>query len=271
MIFLFTFFLSNVMCNDTLVNNWDYGRLGPDAWPTLFRTCNGSMQSPININESEALYDPELRSFRLVNTNQFYIVNNTGSTVIFTPENSTMILGGSNFKEKYRLVQFHFHWGENEYQGSEHYINGIKYPLEFHMVFRSSNNKTTVLGVLFEECKETFNPFNRIFRAHLDARDLAEKPILRIGLTQLLSNLGKDYYRYIGSLTVPPCTENVLWSIFRKRLCISKKQLDVFRVNTIKKNFREPQNLFSRKVYASFPNREQNSIPKSYNQSENKY
>ena len=37
---------------------------------------------------------------------------------------------GSDLDDTYHLKSLHFHWGYNEYQGSEHTINGIKFPLE---------------------------------------------------------------------------------------------------------------------------------------------
>ena len=33
---------------------------------------------------------------------------------------------------------------------------------------------------------------------------------------------GKKYYRYIGSLTVPPCTQGVIWTINKKVLFMTK-------------------------------------------------
>ena len=39
-------------------------------------------------------------------------------------------IDGSNFREKLNLLQFHFHWGQNDYQGSEHQISDRKFPLE---------------------------------------------------------------------------------------------------------------------------------------------
>jgi hypothetical protein len=38
---------------------------------------------------------------------------------------------GSDFGiEQFKLLQFHFHWGWNDYQGSEHQINFVKYSAE---------------------------------------------------------------------------------------------------------------------------------------------
>ena len=52
----------------------------------------------------------------------------------FNITNSSRIpsISGSDFGKGivYHLKQFHFHWGLNVYQGSEHHINGIKYPGE---------------------------------------------------------------------------------------------------------------------------------------------
>ncbi len=62
----------------------------------------------------------------------------------------------------------------------------------------------------------------------------------------------KDYYRYSGSLTTPPCSEGVVWTVFRQYLNISARQLEIIRGLKLQFNHRSPQSLFKRKVYSSF-------------------
>ena len=39
-------------------------------------------------------------------------------------------INGSDFNTTFILKQFHFHWGYNNMQGSEHHIHEKKFPLE---------------------------------------------------------------------------------------------------------------------------------------------
>ena len=57
---------------------------------------------------------------------------------------------GSDYTKPYYFVNFHFHWGYNEYEGSEHFINGYKYPLEMHLVHQNEDGKIAVIGFLFQ-------------------------------------------------------------------------------------------------------------------------
>jgi hypothetical protein len=70
------------------------------------------------------------------------------------------------------------------------------------------------------------------------------------------------YFRYDGSLTTPPCLENVIWTVFSQQQTISKSQLDKFRGCfqvgddgediPLVDNYRPPQALYNRKIYSSF-------------------
>jgi carbonic anhydrase len=39
---------------------------------------------------------------------------------------------------------------------------------------------------------------------------------------------GRDYYRFNGSLTTPPCTEGVLWFVMKAPVTVSKDQIGKF-------------------------------------------
>ncbi len=35
----------------------------------------------------------------------------------------------------------------------------------------------------------------------------------------------QDYYKFMGSLTTPPCSENVKWIVFKNHMSVSKQQI----------------------------------------------
>ncbi|CAO2188561.1 unnamed protein product [Urochloa humidicola] len=37
------------------------------------------------------------------------------------------------------------------------------------------------------------------------------------------------YYRYMGSLTAPPCTEGIIWTIIKRVHTVSKQQMELLR------------------------------------------
>ena len=62
---------------------------------------------------------------------------------------------GSNLNGSYAFSGFHWHWGFSDHQGSEHLLEGNKYPMEIHMAFRAPSGLFTV-GFLFEVYKNLF-------------------------------------------------------------------------------------------------------------------
>ncbi|CAL0321429.1 unnamed protein product [Lupinus luteus] len=59
------------------------------------------------------------------------------------------------------------------------------------------------------------------------------------------------YYRYVGSLTTPPCKQGITWNILGKVRTLSKKQLELLKAPLdpeCKHNARPIQSLNGRKI-----------------------
>lgn len=247
---------------------------GPDQWPKLYSTCNGTRQSPINIPIAKKQYKYYLRrslKFSRYTCNVctgIFDMENTGKTlkVDVSDSHAKVILRGIGVFE---LEELHFHWGNNLEQGSEHQINGTGFAAELHFVhcntkYRSLRramkkpNGLVVLGVLINVGKQNaaFDNFLQyISRVRIFDEDF-EFPAFR--MKSLLPSNTRNFYRYHGSLTTPPCYEHVVWNVFDTPIEISAEQLKAFQTLRAKNgkplvdNYRPVQPLNQRSVKRSF-------------------
>ena len=206
--------------------HWSYsGNTGAEKWGSLskeFATCSvGQRQSPIDIRRTVLADLPAIEfAYQPI---PLSIVDNGHSIKVDAPDAGTITVDG----ESYALLQFHFH------RPSEEKINGKAYAMVAHLVHQSKAGKLAVLAVLFEAGKE-----QKLIRTLWNNLPLEEdkpvvRPELKIDPTALLPSK-RNYYTFMGSLTTPPCTEDVLWLVLKTPVQVSKEQLASF--GTIYKN-----------------------------------
>ncbi|KAK7815727.1 alpha carbonic anhydrase 4 [Quercus suber] len=127
----------------------------------------------------------------------------------------------------YFLDQGHWH------SPSEHSINGRRYDLELHMVHlaRDPNvtNKIAVVG-LFYKIGHHDDFLSKLMSNILSMTDKKDERNMGVIDPREIKMGGKKYYRYMGSLTVPPCTEGVIWAINKKIRTVSREQVKSLRV-----------------------------------------
>ncbi|CAH3191531.1 unnamed protein product, partial [Porites evermanni] len=246
--------------------------LGPKKWGD---SCSGSQQSPIDISTTAATYDSSLGNFTLVN------YANTPAGVNFTAKNSGKSLkvamdshiynvSGGGLRGVYTTVQFHLHWGSNNNKGSEHTMDGLMYPAEIHFV--SMNTKYSSLGDslghsdglavlgVFLKVGSSEHRHYKLFLDHVSSVINKGESVNfpAFPLMNLLPINKTKYFRYPGSLTTPPCSEAVTWTVFKDPIEISQAQLDALRsmkmnsTMNIVDNYRPVLDLGSRKLKASF-------------------
>ncbi|XP_043076737.1 carbonic anhydrase IV c isoform X2 [Puntigrus tetrazona] len=190
----------------------------------------------------------------------------------FTLPQSVRLLGGG-LPAAYKAIQFHLHWGENSGQGSEHSVDGERYPMELHIVHikekygslgEALNDSTGVaaLAFFFEVTTGQNKQLDRVIKALGKVRhegNSSEVEDFKLG--DIIPPANKlNYYRYLGSLTTPGCDQAVVWTVFQKTLPISKnqlmsmdKQLLFGTEKPMTGVFRPVQNLNGRVVYTSVP------------------
>jgi carbonic anhydrase len=212
--------------------HWDYGQNGPTHWGEFSKTCaKGHAQSPINIIPGKTVHlNPQYKLHLDEDIHTTAKVIDNGHSIKVTPkEGGTIELNG----EKFRLVQFHFH-GK-----SEHTVGGKRYDMVAHLVHQNPKTKQlAVIAVFFEEGKN--NPA-------LDNILSGIGKEIRIDPQDILPEDTQHYYHYIGSLTTPPCSENVQWYLLKQPAKASKEQIEAFRKYYVD-NERPVQELYDRTI-----------------------
>jgi carbonic anhydrase len=62
----------------------------------------------------------------------------------------------------------------------------------------------------------------------------------------------REFFRYMGSLTTPPCTEGVVWTIFSHEISIKEESLNLLRQNLMRKVYRPVQPINGRTIFRNY-------------------
>ena len=221
--------------------HWSYkGHGNPAQWANLnpeFETCaKGLTQSPINIQQAIKADLPSL-DFQYQETIPS-LVNNGHTIQINLAKGSVLKVG----EQQYELLQFHFH------TPSEEQINGKRSSMVAHFVHQSTDGKLGVVAVLIQSGAQN-KAFSSIFQ-HLPKKgETITVENLKLDLKAMLPK-NKAYYTFSGSLTTPPCSENVQWMVLKHAINLSPAQIKAFK-NLYAFNARPVQALNNRPVLVS--------------------
>ncbi|MEP6972046.1 MAG: carbonic anhydrase family protein, partial [Betaproteobacteria bacterium] len=202
--------------------HWDYaGAYGPMAWADLkpeFATCgSGKRQSPINIDESQTLRGPAEAIGFDYRPSSGSVVNNGHTIQVDMGGDNGMMVRGS----RYQLVQLHFH------HPSEERINYRSFAMVVHLVHKDYMGRLAVVAILLEP-----GPANAVINNFWTYMPLGpgDRVVMPVGSVDLNGLLPKDqrYYQFMGSLTTPPCSEDVLWMVLKQPVTISQEQMRLF-------------------------------------------
>ena len=200
-------------------HHWGYeGESGPAHWAQLtpeYTACAGKNQSPIDL---QGFIEAELQPIEFNYKSGGHEILNNGHTVqINYKKGSSITIDNDTFN----LLQFHFH------APSENMIKGISYPMEAHLVHADKDGNLAVVAVMIEEGAS--NPVLESAWKQLPAH-AGDKAVLsaEVDVNKTLP-ANRDYYRFNGSLTTPPCSEGVRWFVMKDTVTASKAQIDAFK------------------------------------------
>jgi len=240
-------------------HSWGYKENGRD-WGELKDVSDnlcgtGTNQSPIDLKNSWSKKPASFDNWTKLYTDQQtdikvhwnghtsqIAVNKEGQDIqTFNSTHATETYGAGN---SFTGVQFHFH------AGSEHTVEGKQHDLEMHTVHLPTGGAAAQNGFIASAVGLFFsvNDYDKSVTAEqvelidefFDALQWTTTDTSpKVGLVpygQLMMMADTDNrWTYVGSVTTPPCAQNVYWNVLRTVYPVKQRHLDQFK-NQLKRS-----------------------------------
>jgi len=236
--------------------SYDHGASGQQSW---CGRCNESgalplPQAPINIPKIAESAQPAI-VFNGYNENTSLVIypHNPYNLKVDYKSSSNPVATidiGSSANSRFKLLEFHFH------RPSEEAIDNRRFPMVLHLVHLrevegcepGKPGCVAAVAILIKEgtpSQQTTDLLNTLF-SHFPPP--AGPQNVQINLEGLLppSYVNAGYWSYGGSLTTPPCTENITFYVLKPMLTFSAAQIVEFERRYPTPNARDIQPLHDR-------------------------
>ncbi|VDK72090.1 unnamed protein product [Litomosoides sigmodontis] len=235
---------------------------GPNTWQGVCQI--GQRQSPVDISA----YEIEIATLDALQFHNYEIsghihLENNGHTVVGSGferwgEQRPYISGGG-LNGTYQLLQFHFHWSQENYTGSEHTIASLHFPAELHLVHvkrdRSPDDVNTIAVVaVFIKLSDRAGSLHHL-KPYIQNIKMPKTELVvpNFSTNLLLPERKENFYRYEGSLTTPGCDEVVVWTVMADPITATLSQMRALQQTHFSSgkpghNWRPTQPLYGRKI-----------------------
>ncbi len=214
---------------------WGYlGPTGPAFWGAGYPNCLGFSQSPVDLAGAVAADRPNVEFHYSPLTNP--TMTHLGYTIeISAADGGYITVGGDRFDLE--RIQFRI--------PGEHTLAGLAPAMEMQLI-HSGATGTAIVAVALVQGEEDI--YLRDLWSVLPQQKDATQKILHPVSTENLLPASRLAYDYVGSLTVPPCDENVRWFVLQQPVTLSAAQIDAY-ASVIPFGQRATQPLNARVVY----------------------
>jgi len=260
--------------------DWGYKyENGPNTWRAKYPRCKGYRQSPVALpSKPHHVVHAKPVTYKNLNIPQPALLRNTGTALEIVLKGDKLPTNTGIYKNertRYKLFKVVVHWGKENARGAEHSIGGEQFcaeikTLKYNDKYKSPEealgrpdgilSSSTLLKVSKESSHEKVSKKSSTAKweelvSKLPKCSGTSKPVeVLLDADFFWHEERHDYYLYEGSLTTPPCSENVVQQVFTDIAYISEHALEALRRVKNEKgedvcdNFRPIQPLNKRKV-----------------------